>query len=219
LAGLLAEQAETAESLLDRGHSQACSRQCKIKRMHRSMMSLSRRSILPGQLVLSIYSVRQSRFCGSGCSQPVWGISVDQNICKEEEVNTMRPYGRSPEQLLTALQSYDDELEELVQSLPRHELAVASPEGQELISAATRLKTSIKRDYASSQKYEREGKFSEVEQAFWAMFPHRLFVALQKLKLNTRPGPNWLAALYDAQHEVRHTMAGLREWIALRAKK
>jgi hypothetical protein len=134
-------------------------------------------------------------------------------------VSTMRPYGRTPEQLLTALQSYEDEIEGLVQSLPRHDLAVSSHQGQELIAAATRLKTSAKNDYASSQRYDREGKYSEVERAFWVMFPHRLFVALQKLKLNTRPGPSWLGALYDAQLEVRHTMAGVREWVGLQAKE
>lgn len=131
---------------------------------------------------------------------------------------TMRPYGRNAKQLLTALQAYADEIEELIEALPQHEVSIASQRGCELVEAAGKLKAAVKHDYQSSQKYHREEKFSAVERAFWAMFPHKLFVALQKLNLSTRPGPNWLPALLDAQHETQYTTAGVREWISVRGE-
>lgn len=125
----------------------------------------------------------------------------------------MRPFGRNAQQLLVALQSYDAEIDELIQAIPQHEVPISSDQGRRLVDAATKLKADVKHDYETSQKYDRDGKFSPVEPAFWAMFPHKLFVALQKLKLNTRPGHGWLRALHDAQHEVRYAVSGIQEWI------
>jgi hypothetical protein len=126
---------------------------------------------------------------------------------------TMQPFGRSPLQVLEALKAYQDELDELIGMLPEHEVRRESEAGQELLEVAKQLKTTVNNDMKAMERYESEGKLSDVEERFYAMTIKSMFVSLQPLHLGSRPSRAWMSPLYSAKIDVGHTVAGLRSFI------
>jgi len=81
--------------------------------------------------------------------------------------------------------------------------------GDRAREAASILKAAAKADYkrpASSRQ-----SMSRFESRIYEPCMHRVFVALQKLRTNTNPGPAWKSALFDADTQLNHWLHQLAE--------
>jgi hypothetical protein len=105
----------------------------------------------------------------------------------------------SPEEVRAALQGYRDRIAEIDAMIPPGTYLVHGA-GDRASEAASHLKSAVKSCHkrpASSRQ-----SMSEVERLFFDPCMHRVFVALQKLRINTDPGPKWKSALFVADTEL-----------------
>src|SRR5262245_11409793 len=104
-----------------------------------------------------------------------------------------------------ALRRYEEAVEEILGLWVRVEQPLSHAEAREAVRA---LKQSVK------DEYKRQRRTTGLEAQVYAPAMHRLHTELQRLSVNSRPGPEWIVALRGAQDQIsyaiEHRVASLK---------
>ncbi len=109
--------------------------------------------------------------------------------------------GLRVDEILATFQDWTEQVEKIQQLIPAGTYLVRGA-GRRAQEGARFLKEAVKLGYRHPATIRRE--HSDLERDFFEPCVHRVFVALQKLRIGTSPGPEWKQALDDAAAELSH---------------
>lgn len=114
--------------------------------------------------------------------------------------------GQSVDEILSTFRKWSEQVDELRQMIPLGGYLVRGA-GEPAQAAARALKEAVRLEYRRPAAIRRA--HSDVERDFFEPCVHRVFVALQKLRIGTSPRAEWRHALDDAAAELSHATSQL----------
>lgn len=134
---------------------------------------------------------------------------VENRIDMEEPDVTSQPIGLSQEECIAYLQSYSDEIDQII-ALFDNRGYILKGQKENAQALLTKLKESLKNDYKSRDTKKGEEQMTEVESACFFPAIHETY-ANMSIKTNSRPSPAWTFELYDAQSTIKHYLHQLKD--------
>jgi hypothetical protein len=113
----------------------------------------------------------------------------------------MSDTGRTVDQVRAAIQAFREQIAHIDSLIPQGSYLVRGA-GEQAREAAKNLKASITAEHKRPASSRRS--MSRVELDLFDPCMHRVFVALQFLKVGSSPGPEWRTALFNADSELSH---------------
>jgi len=120
----------------------------------------------------------------------------------------MRAIGFSPEDCMRNLQSYVDEIDEILALFNEHGQVKhgKAEEAQDLLKG---LKGLLRNDYEKRATNKGDKEMTEIERAFFMPAVHEALTRIN-VKTNSKPSGQWVRELLDAQSSIQYSIDGLR---------